>query len=108
MILKDRTKNPIFPESSTNAVKKAWNVSPISDEPEVPSLSHRTKDLCRHPIRHQEIARCHLHRGTFINPLANGTSAKEKAIGTACSTVLGLIPGTEKPEKILISNHHPS
>ena len=56
----------------------------------------------RHSLRQNTdagIHRRHLHRGTFIDTLARRASSKEKAVGTACSTVLGLIPGTEKPGK---------
>ena len=45
------------------------------------------------------IHRRHLHGRPLINPLARSASSKEKAVGAACSTVLGLIPGTEKPGK---------
>lgn len=45
------------------------------------------------------IHRRHLHRGAFIYPLSSCASPEEKAVSTACSTVLGLIPGTEKPGK---------
>src|SRR5699024_8113335 len=41
----------------------------------------------------------HLHGRPFIDTLASRTSSKEKAVCTACSAVLGLIPGTEKPGK---------
>ena len=45
------------------------------------------------------IHRCHLHGGAFIDTLACRASSKEKAVGAACSTVLGLVPGTEQPGK---------
>ena len=45
------------------------------------------------------IHRRHLHGRPFIDPFARSTSSKEKAVGAACSAVLGLIPGTEKPGK---------
>ena len=41
----------------------------------------------------------HLHGRPLVHPLARSTSSKEKAVGAACSTVLRLIPGTEKPGK---------
>ena len=56
----------------------------------------------RHSLRQNTdagIHHRHLHRGTFIDTLARRASSKEKAVGTACSTALGLIPGTEKPGK---------
>ena len=43
------------------------------------------------------IHRCHLHGGAFVDTLARRAIAKEKAVGTASSAVLGLVPGTEKP-----------
>ena len=56
----------------------------------------------RHSLRQNTdagIHRRHLHRGAFIHPLSGCASPEEKAVSTACSTVLGLIPGTEKPGK---------
>ena len=43
--------------------------------------------------------RRHLHGRPFVYPFARSASSKEKAIAVACSTVLGVIPGMEKPGK---------
>ena len=56
----------------------------------------------RHSLRQNTdagIHRRHLHRGAFIHSLSSCASPEEKAVSAACSTVLGLISGTEKPGK---------
>ena len=41
----------------------------------------------------------HLHGGTFRHRFAGGCAAEIERIAAACSTVLGLVPGTEQPGK---------